>query len=925
MKSMQAVIYGLLLVGLLGAGSANAQPAVSSVTPETRETAPTTDNLDDSDLMTGVSDDGHYRIVVHPQSLTWARPGLPFPVIIDVGAVDRPLKATLEVQLANYPLLAKEIDVAPPSQQRVIFTPTWTDASLMGGMGAMGNNTTVDGVLVRLRRGATVLYQQNFPVPSLSADTRLAGEITNAAVILPSFFGGDHTLASPLQGLPLNRIGIEEDYWDYSNGMPQTEATAFGSPMEVAVLDSGGFSDPESYAPFDLLVIHGSDPRSWDAPRIAALQAWVLAGGALLVFPDEGHDWDPGFPVGIGDSRGRVTTEARIAGDASALADLIGLPITGLPIMQRFPLPPGFEPLVISADQLPLVGVRHYGRGAVVMATVDLATPALRGWAGYAPLVSWLTGWALNHSISNQRTPGADAATTMAPYLNAMGMMGSMMGMGGGGGSAIEPMEARLVLPLLHAAGTAEQYTSSLLLSMLTAYVACVLLLFPLLRRWQKWQWIIGIWAGFLLLGLVGPFGNRYALKHQTAEVRIEGPGVPAQVLRGELLATEAGSYDRAVTLDSLATPRPGAAAADASKYPPMPTAQRVYLTSPDYTILPDNPGRIEHVQLPIWSRRVYWDQLGASAEPNQLTVDSLVVKAGDLRLPVHLQNPEFEPDYWWGAIRVGADSAEGLVKRSDRELELVLRPAGIGQWARPLDSREPESRGTLAGNFLPAFGTLDPATRQAAKWTGPEPNRYNFMMDQSYRQDFGSDAPPEADVVAYIAPLREWVAYNGGTAIAALDFPQPGEARPVRVALYYDPTPVVIPDHGESVGFGHVGFVAATEVKLEPNKGPKFTKGQSLEWGMEGIGLPGEQIQIVLAGPKDNAVRLEQYVPGTGWVSCGEPVLSEDPEAVAFERAAPEVLVAGEGLFRLIAQRDLTLRGITRYRHIPTKTAGSS
>ncbi|HYE76992.1 MAG TPA: hypothetical protein VEI97_03310, partial [bacterium] len=163
----------------------------------------------------------------------------------------------------------------------------------------------------------------------------------------------------------------------------------------------------------------------------------------------------------------------------------------------------------------------------------------------------------------------------------------------------------------------------------------------------------------------------------------------------------------------------------------------------------------------------------------------------------------------------------------------------------------------------------------------------------------------------------------NGGLAVAALDFPEPPEQRPVAVRIWYDPTP--IPAELRDIPLTRYGYATSPAAPGTPIPGLRsrteslrlkdralhLETGDELQWSTDHGWTPGERIEVFrLPGPPAAAIGLDQYIPGRGWVHCPAEA-AYLPDSDAFRRADPTASIAGEALFRLTAVGPVEMAGV--------------
>ncbi|HYE77223.1 MAG TPA: hypothetical protein VEI97_04480, partial [bacterium] len=571
-----------------------------------------------------VEADRHFAVRVLADPLAAVRQGQPFPVVVEVEAFDQHLRGTLEVAVPGNPLYRIRVDVAAPSLKRFVVTPTWfgEDPVLSRRPGAAAPVAqAAPDIDIVLRSGARIRYRHPFYVTETSYPDLIVGEITGRHLLLAPVLHG-RVLEAPANGLVTTRLTAMDMDQRFFPGQQQPVVDEgllleAGLCSTVAIPD-GGWLVPEAYAPYDIVVLHETDPRNWDSERRAALQSWVLGGGVVLAWPAEGEPWDPLFPLGLGSATGEVGAGDRPAGDTTALADFTGEPFKAVPTLQRFPLDPSLAPVVIAADGQPLLGVRRYGRGALAIAAIDLGTAAMRDWNGVALLLGWMANWGLSHSVTEVRAPGLAAASLMAPPTN-----NQFFGAFGRPEMADTAANATLRLgltPLAPAAPRTGFSMSRPLMGFMGGYLALVLLVFPLLRRRGMWTLLWSLWGvSVVVAGLAIP-ALQLRTAHLISRVPIANRDAPTQVARGEAFIALRGSFDGRVRLREIRTPRQlqsrSASAFSFGGQNFHPLQLRPYLNSTDYVAQVDGTATtLEHVELPLWSRRAFFD-LGPAEPP---------------------------------------------------------------------------------------------------------------------------------------------------------------------------------------------------------------------------------------------------------------------------------------------------------------------
>jgi hypothetical protein len=215
-----------------------------------------------------------------------------------------------------------------------------------------------------LRRGDTIFLQRDI---SLSFND-------NSSFII-AVVGGDGGALSSLSGMTLGNVVTTTQ----GSGSLRTTVAHIGLdelPPAPAALDG-----------LDALVVVDGDTSQLSATQRAAVRAWVIGGGDLVI---------AGGQVGAGNAAGfadilpvRVTAPQPLA-DLSPLAKFAGssepITLTGQVVASGATLQPAARLLAASADGSPLLAQRDYGRGRVSYIAVDPNLGALRAWGGYASL-----------------------------------------------------------------------------------------------------------------------------------------------------------------------------------------------------------------------------------------------------------------------------------------------------------------------------------------------------------------------------------------------------------------------------------------------------------------------------------------------------------------------------------------------------------
>lgn len=884
----------LLLAGVaFGQGNPNA-PSLPEPTVEEDELGEITVHANE-----------HYAVRVAAGPLRAVRQGQPFPVLIEIEAVDRHLRGVLEVEVPGNPAFQVPIDIPAPSLKRVLVTPTWVgeQTSPFGSPLAPAPITATPpaDVQVTLRSGSRVRFEQSLFIVETPYPDLIVGEISGGHALLPAFFEG-RPMEAPANGLVGTRLNVEMD--QFLSGVPGGQGQGIGEgvlleagPCTTVTIPPGEWDVADAYAPYDVIALHDNDPREWQGPQIAALQSWALAGGVILAWPSERQSWDPLYPLGLGIEGGNVGGADRPAGGVEALGEFIGESFNTVPLQQRFSLDQSFQPLVIAADGRPLLGVRRYGRGAIVMATVDLSTAAMRDWNGLPLLLSWMGNWGLSHSITEERSPGLSPSTQLIGSMQNFNSFGGFFGDQMQGEGTYERLGLSTLLPASTKPGFQQARP---LMGFLALYLALVLGVFPILRRRSMWSTLWGLWALSLVLAAAA-VPTMVLQGHQiTNDAPIASPEAPTQSVRSETFIATRGSFDGRIELKHVQVPRqlPEAENSFLFGFTLHPMQQRPYLTNTKFATQQGAKTKLEHLELPIWSRRAFFDLGPAETEsgpPFEIAWRRTDDAGGgpSRRLEIRALDAEFLPDAFWAAARTGAWTRSGAQPVSGPRAVIDMGPGSTNApESSPAALPEQRSRST---EIEPDFGNLS---------RGPQYDGYAQPTDDLAR----------SDIEAYCEPLKKWVELNGGLAICALDFPDEDTQRPVGVRIWYDPTPLAAGLY--DVPLVRFGFSSSPAAPGTPTPGVRSKSsgieirdralrllvGDQLQWSTDHSWTPGERIEVgVRPGSPREGIALDQYVPMRGWVRCpGAPAF--DSSSIAFQRAFPTAVIAGDALFRLSA-----------------------
>ncbi|MEW5987372.1 MAG: hypothetical protein AB1791_12115 [Chloroflexota bacterium] len=167
----------------------------------------------------------------------------------------------------------------------------------------------------------------------------------------------------------------------------------------------------------DVLVLHDVDTGQWAAGQLAALTAWVEAGGQLVV--TGGPGWAK-TTAALSDLLPVSVTGSQTTDDLPALSQATGEPFRdpGPYLVAASTLRRG--ELLIHQDGLPLLARQAVGRGSVYFLALDPTLVPLAGWDGQA--IIWdrvaagapeLPPW----GMGAQSGYAADSAVTSLPSL----------------------------------------------------------------------------------------------------------------------------------------------------------------------------------------------------------------------------------------------------------------------------------------------------------------------------------------------------------------------------------------------------------------------------------------------------------------------------------------------------------------------------
>ncbi len=198
------------------------------------------------------------------------------------------------------------------------------------------------------------------------------------------FVSGDQVVAEMATD-PLRGVNRDELFYGVVSSDPGGLAfleTVPGARRDAAVafLDLGDLPEVSSaWNGLDVLVLDDVDTSRLTAGQLAALRAWLEAGGQLVV---TGGPGGPRTAAGVADMLPVTVTGVASIDDLPALAEY-----TGLPLSSPGPYAIATAELVrgeslIEQDGQPLLARTPSGRGNVTFLALDPRGAPLAGWAG---------------------------------------------------------------------------------------------------------------------------------------------------------------------------------------------------------------------------------------------------------------------------------------------------------------------------------------------------------------------------------------------------------------------------------------------------------------------------------------------------------------------------------------------------------------
>lgn len=792
--------------------------------------------------------------------LDFLRPGMTFPLVLDLEATGQAFRGTVEVQMAGNPVLVVPVEVEAPSHQRLVLTPQAPVAPLTG---AWGNQSQVPELELRLKSGGRTVQEVKLPWNIAPFDERSWGEATAQTPLLASF-RPMLQMESPANGLHLQYL---------SNMRGGKEVGFFLPPMQPFYwpVPAEGFASRDAWAPLDVLLLHGVEPRDWTAEKREALQQWVLSGGALLIWPGVGTSWNPLGPLGMGGIEEQVASRERPVGTAAALGELVATPLANpaLPV-ERFPLPDSFRVLVEAADGAPLLGWRRYGRGCVVYATVSLGLQDFRAGDFLPALLQWMADWALSHSVADQRHVGAAAESSSG--MGTMSSFHQQRQMSYGyqeQGTYIDPA-ARMAIPMAHYGFLLKEGMTWPVKAFIGVYLLCLLVLYPFWRQPGRWQLAGVLWSLMLGLAVLTSYIPWQPTRSSHANLTVSFPAAPAQQMLGSVHRAQRGRF-RNVIDPGLNTTNPRAVQLPAW-IPMLPqdhqgSPYRHYLLDTDYQMRWQRTGevRAQGVDLPLQSRRAFfgWGPLQDPQQPVTLRL------TGDERLVVEMRNLELEANYVVAIASIGGAVVigDGPVENATAVLRMQAEPP-------------PDTYG---------YGGLSTPIRQY-----PNP-----LESEQLWQPWHPDAPEgdwtrrSRDVRLLAGPLKEWVQYGGGVGVLALHFPDPKLHRPIEGVLWFDPDGMDSLQPADQTGWviragSSRGFMPGSLSSFSDAKSPaEFREPGWLDLHANRNLTGPSSIYARATGVSVQPLVLQQYRVGEGWTICPERV-SPHPDYQAWVPSEP-------------------------------------
>lgn len=144
----------------------------------------------------------------------------------------------------------------------------------------------------------------------------------------------------------------------------------------------------EALRALDVILLHDVDSGTWSPQQLAALRAWVLAGGHLIV---AGGDAWPRTAAELDDLLPAQPQGSRVLEDATVFGAYVRHPSQALDeaLTVAVSAPQTGARVLLSAEDVPLIVRRRYGSGWVDFFAADPQAAPFRAWSDFGEL--WYT------------------------------------------------------------------------------------------------------------------------------------------------------------------------------------------------------------------------------------------------------------------------------------------------------------------------------------------------------------------------------------------------------------------------------------------------------------------------------------------------------------------------------------------------------
>lgn len=796
--------------------------------------------------------DPNIQIQVNEDLLGLIRAGQTFPIVVELTTLEKPINGMLEIHLPGEPMMQLPLSLAPPATHRQVFIGRQQPQAMNYNPMSGTSGSPPPGLTIILRAGNRVLVRRHVEL-SVNQGGVQWGELTSQIPLL-QVAAGVLQVETPLNGMTPERLMEEltRERYDPSASNPASVPTASlpmsQDPPLVQGLPAGGFAIPGAYGGFDLLYLHGVDPRLWSAEHQATLQDWVLQGGVLLLHPGSAVDWNPWSLVGL-TPEGRVPASERPVGSIAALGDFLSTP-TPIPSLQteRYTLPASMRPLVLAEDGAPLLGWQPYGRGCIVACTIDLLHPELRGWPDLPAVLQWMADWGASHRLTTDQSPGLQAAMLLgqsgySPY-----------------GYYRTPQpgpSAALALPVL---GYATTYQASHGIRpaqyFLGAYLVLLIVTLPLLRSRSSWRPLTTLWGVAMLSSLImSPIIQPQPIQWRAGSVRLGGPEMVRQQPTAIELYAHRGQYDSRFQLpDAVTAPRPIPGGIRLA--PRVGEFGEGLTTAPNqYQLRLQSPSRLEALTLPIWMRMTLEDVKPPVAGTPGFTAQLVSIGEAPPAVQIDITDPTFKPN----ALYALAGQGRSLIS-----CRVALKDVFVPSQTWPLEL-ERQDRGSVD---QPEAVDYDSQRywweHQTPAWSIASGN--TVSTEQRKRLEW---------LNSYASAFTPWVTHLGGLVVvlARLPDPESGELPDIRIWLDSSASSVASSNPLVRLGWSHQVLLetvgSALQLRMEP--------GGILMWHTESPMADSVVLSLTLNDDPASVV-LEAWRPASGWSMVAPlPITYED------------------------------------------------